>query len=377
VPQLPGVQSRRPGVLGASRVPGMGRDGGDGTGRQHDDDESVRQAEGSARTSTAGSEGGFVAYLLTPNMWEWPWIRKLLSELPVSRCETRDLWSPPPARARVRRLQIRLELLLPGPLRPTRRRLRPVVRPEGPSVFVYNTWGLDPMVRMELANLLSGLADVGVVSVDEPMRDSAQTYARMSFVVRVGFGDAQYRDAQNVLVAPLGVPSNFVPSESRKSLRERSFSWAFLGELKNESRRQMVRHLEAVRGERYLHATSAWESEDALGGEQYSDILADTVFAPSPPANVHVECYRTYEALACGAIPVVDTDYYRSEFAAPFPVVRSDWSDASEILNSFLDHTPALEQLDEQTRRWWSDAKQGYPEKIRSLARGSLLPPRR
>jgi hypothetical protein len=130
----------------------------------------------------------------------------------------------------------------------------------------------------------------------------------------------------------------------------------------------MVEHLESVGGERFLHATSAWESEDALDGGRYSDILADTVFAPSPPANVHVECYRTYEALACGAIPVVDSDYYRTEFAAPFPVVRSDWSDAPEILNGFLDDPPALERLDEQTRSWWDDVTRTYPAKIRALA---------
>jgi hypothetical protein len=319
-------------------------------------------------TSTDGVRSGYVAYMLTPNMWEGPWVRKLLSELPVSRYENRDLWSPPPARARFRRLQIRLELLLPGPLRPTRRRLRRFITPEGPSVFVYQTWGLDPMVRVELANLLSGLDGVGVVSVDEPMRDSARMYAPVAFAVRVGFGAAQYREAPNVLVAPLGVPSNFVPPESAKPLRERSLSWAFLGEIKNESRRKMVEHLQAVAGRRFLHATSAWESEDALGGGRYSDILTDAVFAPSPPANVHVECYRTYEALECGAIPVVDSDYYRTEFAAPFPVVRSDWSDAPEVLNRFLDDFGALERLDEQTRRWWNEVKRTYPVKIRALA---------
>jgi hypothetical protein len=309
--------------------------------------------------------------MLTPNMWEEPWVRKLLSGLPVSRYENRDLWSPPPARARVRRLQIQLELLLPGPLRPTRRRLRRFIRPDGPSVFVYQTWDIDPMVRVELANLLSGLDDAGVVSVDEPMRDSARTYARVAFAVRVGFGAAPYRGSENVLVAPLGVPSTFVSPESPKPLRERSLSWAFLGEVKNERRRKMVEHLESVGGEHFLHATSAWASEDALVGAQYSDILADAVFAPSPPGNVHVECYRTYEAVECGAIPIVDTEYYRTEFAAPFPVVRSDWSDAPEMLNRFLDDPPGLERLNQQIRSWWNDVKRTYPGKIRALAQRS------
>lgn len=319
------------------------------------------------QTSADAPQTRRVVYVLTPNMWEARWVRTLLSGLAVSRYEDCDLWSPPPSRARVRRLKIRLELLLPGPLRPTRLRLRRFIRPEGPSVFVYNTWGLDPMVRRELANLLSRFDDVGVVSVDEAMRESAATYAHVAFAVRIGFGASQYREPPNVLVAPLGAPDNFVPPESPRPLRGRSFSWAFLGEVKNESRQKMVEHLGAVRGERFLHTTRAWESEDALSGVRYSDILANTVFAPSPPANVHVECYRTYEALECGAIPVVDTDYYRTEFAAPFPVVRPDWRDAPEILNRFLDDSPALERLDEQVRRWWEDVKRTYPRKIRAL----------
>lgn len=169
-------------------------------------------------------------------------------------------------RARVRRLQIRLELLLPGPLRPTRRRLRRFIRPDGSSVFVYQTWGVDRMVRVELANLLSGLDDVGVVSVDEPMRDSARTYARVGFAVRVGFGAAQYRGAPNVRVAPLGVPSNFVPPESPKPLRERSFSWAFLGEVKNESRRKMVEPRSSTVSWTILLRSSGSTSRPGIGG---------------------------------------------------------------------------------------------------------------
>jgi hypothetical protein len=326
------------------------------------------QVKASSRRQIGPASGGYVAYMLTPNMWEGPWVRHLLSELPISRYEVRDLWSAPPAHARVRRLQIRLESLVPGPLRPIRRMLRRLIKPESPSVVVYQTWGLDPAVRVELRNLLSQYDDIGVVSVDEPMRDAVDTYTRVSFGVRVGFGAAKYQEAKNLLVVPLGAPNNFVRPESPKPIHGRPFSWAFLGDVKNESRRKMVEFLESVGGEHFLHTTSGWESVDALRGKRYSDVLADAVFAPSPPANVHLECYRTYEVLECGAIPVVNTAYYCDEFEAPFPVVASDWSDAPQILNRFLDDPAALGRLDEQTRRWWDDVKRTYPERIRALA---------
>jgi hypothetical protein len=321
------------------------------------------------RQNPAGSQRvGYVVYTLTPNMWEAPWVRHLLSALPASRHEVINLWSPPPERARVRRATILLESLLPGPLRPTRRMLRRVVRPHDGSIFVYNTWGLDPAVRAELGRLLSRFRDIAIVSVDEPGRDSRETYMRVAFGVRIGFGGEKYTGAENLLIVPLGVPKNFMPPRAPKSIGERNFSWAFLGEVKNESRQKMVSSLEAVRGEGFLHTTSAWESDDALRGSGYSDVLADTVFAPSPPANVHLECYRTYEALDCGAIPVVDTDYYKAQFGAPFPVVRPDWADAPGILTRYLDDPGALARLDSECRAWWDAVKRNYPAKIRELS---------
>jgi hypothetical protein len=249
--------------------------------------------------------------------------------------------------------------------------LRGVLEPHDSSIFVYNTWGLHPTVREELARLVSRFDDVGIVSVDEPTRESPETYAHVAFSVRIGFAAEKYRGAQNLLVAPLGVPKTFVPAQASKNVRERRFSWAFLGELKNESRRNMVSGLQTVRGERFLHTTSGWDAADARRGTAYSDVLADSVFAPTPPANVHLECYRTYEALECGAIPVVDTDYYSTEFGAPFPVVQPTWGDAPEILNRFLGDRGALERLDAQCREWWADVKRSYPAKITELARAA------
>jgi hypothetical protein len=313
----------------------------------------------------------YVVYTLTDNMWELPWVRHLLSALPISRYESVDLWSPPVERlleARVRRLRSLLERPLPGPLRPTRRKLRRVIKPHESSIFVYNTWGLDRAVREELGRLLSSFDDIGIVSVDEPARDSPDTYTGVAFGVRVGFAAEKYQGAGNLIVVPLGVPKTFVPAQSPKDICRRRFSWAFLGEVKNESRQHMVSCLRNVRGEALLHTTSGWDSADALPGSAYSDALADCIFAPAPPANVHLECYRTYEALECGAIPVVNTDYYRTEFGAPFPIVQPTWEDAPEALNRFLDDRGALERLAAQCHEWWANVKRSYPTKIMALA---------
>lgn len=313
----------------------------------------------------------YVVYNLTPNMWEGQWVRHLLAELPISRYEILDLWSPPPVNPRRRRLSARVQSFFPPLFRPTRRALRRIVHPHNFSVFVYNTWGLDIAVRSEFSKLLSRFRHVGIVSVDEPSRDSSATYDHVTFAVRIGFDLEKYRDAKNLLVVPLGVPNNFVRPPSVRAIRDRRFSWSFLGEIKNANRQNMVSKLSTLKGESFVHATSAWNSTDSLSGVDYSDVLANAVFVPSPPANVHLECYRTYEALECGAIPVVDTTYYRDTFDAPFPIVEPTWEDAPEVLNAFLDRRESLEELHQRCTAWWEDAKQSYPQKVRRLADGA------
>jgi len=312
----------------------------------------------------------YAVYNFTPEiMSEEPWIAELLSDIPISRHETRDLRSSrsaPPGRKR--RFAIFLQSLLPGRLRPARRRILRVFAPHDHCICVYNTWFLDYAVRTELAEVLSRFDDVGIVSVDEPSRDRQRAYDRVTFAVRIGFDGEQYRDVPNLIVAPLGVPMQFVPPAEIAPLTSRRYAWSFLGEIKNPTRQAMVDHLEGVRGESFVHSIPTWNGDDSMRGAAYSEILADSIFVPSPRANVHQECYRTYEALECGAIPIVESAYYREAFEAPFPIVRSDWSDAAEILNALLDDPAELQRLDEHCRAWWADVKAEYPRKIAALS---------
>jgi hypothetical protein len=320
----------------------------------------------------APEHDGYAVYDLTPNyMWEEAWIRHLLAELPIARWETRDISSLPLTTVRGqrrRRLEIFLESLLPESLRPSRRRVERVVKPHDRCICVYSTFRLDRAVRNELTSVLSRYSGVGIVSSDERTVDCPEAYERVAFAVRIGFGAPKYRGVRGLVVVPLGVPVPFVPPTTTRPITSRTFAWSFLGEIKNESRENMVSELERVRGERFVHAISAWNADDSIRGAQYSAILADSVFVPSPPANLHEECYRTYEALECGAIPVVETEYYRESFGAPFPVVQPSWSDAPDRLNALLADAPALERLQRECHSWWESAKRDYPRRITSLA---------
>jgi hypothetical protein len=301
-------------------------------------------------------------------MWEWPWIRQLLADLPISRYEGLDLRTRPVAHLRLRHLSRTLQRPLPTRLRSTRRLWRQRIKPHDFSIYVYNTWALDYEMVSELASLLAGFDHVGLVSIDESTQDSSDLYDRVTFAVRIGFNAVKYEAAPNILVAPLGVPKHFVHPEHLRDIKDREFSWSFLGEVKNPSRSNMVARMNEVTGKSFVHAISAWNADDSFRGAAYSNVLANSVFVPSPSANVHCECYRTYEALECGAIPVVDTDYYHTEFGAPFPIAGPTWEGAADMLNRLLDDLGSLERLQHECESWWESVKTGYPAKVKALA---------
>ena len=314
--------------------------------------------------------GGYVAYRVTPDMWEEPWILRLLAALPISRYCVLDARTRPAPHPRRQRWSRRLESRLPGRVRSARRFWLDRIVPRDHCLFIYNTWALDYHTISELAVLLSRYEHVGVVSIDESGVDSPDFYAQVSFAVRIGFGGPRYAAVRNLLVTPLGVPKHFVRPARLPALRERRFSWSFLGELKNPVRKEMAAQLRSVQGRSFLHAISTWGAEESIRGAAYSKVLADSVFVPSPSANVHCECYRTYEALECDAIPVVDTPYYRDVLGAPFPVVGADWEDAPHLLNTLLGDPESLEALHRECRDWWGSVKAAYPEYVRRLAEG-------
>jgi hypothetical protein len=296
-------------------------------------------------------------------MWEEPWIRDLLAQLPICRYESLNL----PTLDNPGRLGRTIQRLVPKPWRPAHRMLRRVITPHDFSIYIYNTWILDHALRRHLSGLMSRFKHVGIVSVDEPTSDSTDIYDDVAFAVRIGFNAAKFRGSSNVLAVPLGLPKTFVHLDCSTKIVGRRLCWSFLGEVKNVTRQAMLTQMSRVKGSNFVHTIDTWDGANSIRGREYSNILGESIFVPSPPGNFHSECYRTYEALACGAIPVVDTSYYREEFRAPFPVVQSTWEDAPEMLNRLLEDADALETVSRKCQTWWRSVKTSYPEKVRLL----------
>jgi hypothetical protein len=204
------------------------------------------------------------------------------------------------------------------------------------------------------------------VTVDEQNRIKPQVFTRFLFSLRIGFASREY--GSNVITVPLNVPQLFLHAVGKETRvnDDRRYIWSFVGDGQKQDRPEMLRNLKALQPH-FLHTYDGWNVPNALKPADYARILSDSIFAPSPSGNMHAECYRTYEALHCGAVPIVTTRYYEKHFEAPFPVA-DNWQEACSLMEALRHDENRLARIREACLDWYKD----MPDVFRRRVAGAL-----
>jgi hypothetical protein len=158
----------------------------------------------------------------------------------------------------------------------------------------------------------------------------------------------------------------------------------------------MLKVLESMDSGRLL-TTSRWDDPNGFSTRDYADGLANSVFALCPRGNNSVDCFRVYEALEAGAIPIVEDDgrydrvltklgtpafirtweathrirhryrerfgfsYWGQMFGEDCPLPRlTDWGKLPEMMDQ-LD----AQHLGPRIQRWWETEKQRCCDGVR------------
>jgi len=170
---------------------------------------------------------------------------------------------------------------------------------------------------------------------------------------------------------------------------ERRYLWSFVGQLGKSSRPDMAKALLRVEPH-FLFSTDEVSGLIFLSGSagkprrlpaaEASQMLFQSAFSPCPMGNVQVECYRVYEALEAGSIPIIEKrwtlDYFRELLGEhPMPTVRS-WGEARALIRQLSDDPGKINALQERCMTWWDGFKAAYREQacefIRQRSRDSV-----
>ena len=197
-------------------------------------------------------------------------------------------------------------------------------------------------------------------------------------------------NANYVRKMPLGYSNGLARGRRITPASQRTYVWSFAGHVDKSSRPEMAQELARVEPH-YLFSNGpvpgfvtplpSSEYKRTLPPDAYYDLLFDSMFSPCPMGNVNLECFRVYEALECGSIPIVEKrltmDYFRTLLGDhPIPTVRS-WREARHLIGRFLRDPDGLNALQEKCAGWWKDYKKEYSASVgRFLAERSASVPK-
>lgn len=171
----------------------------------------------------------------------------------------------------------------------------------------------------------------------------------------------ELKSYNNVIPFPMGYWSGFQNLDGKiKKASERKYNWIFTGQLKND-RSNMVETLKKI--EPYsLHLTRGFNSSNYFPPNRMKELYQDTVFVPCPKGNIHVECYRTYDALEHGCIPIVKkydgSDYYQHVLGNHPFIVVNDW-------NEFNPSNIDIDKKQEEVFSWYGNYKDNLKRTIK------------
>ena len=165
------------------------------------------------------------------------------------------------------------------------------------------------------------------------------------------------RPNTRALTIPLGYhwrpTGNSVPK-----LPFRTKVWSFVGT--EWDRRAELRGLPQDRAVLRLFPT--WQDPANLGKAEYLELMLDSVFVPCP-AGQNAETFRIYEAIECGAVPLIVGS---NPTGLPLLPLES-WTQAGECMAYFLANMEQLEAYREKLFEAWATLKGGLKKGIRSI----------
>lgn len=189
---------------------------------------------------------------------------------------------------------------------------------------------------------------------DEWYRQPTHVYRSFCHVIR-NFYHSDL-DRPGISQMPLGPCRDTRLVEGRRSILKRKNVWSFAGYV-TSTRKAMMEALEELTPHVGYAIGGVRTSLPLLEPDRYSDLLHDSIFAPCPMGNVNMECFRLYEALDSGAIPIVETRSWLNYFEkllGPHPLISvNHWSEAPRLIRGLMADSGALVRKQEEICDWW------------------------
>jgi hypothetical protein len=177
-----------------------------------------------------------------------------------------------------------------------------------------------------------------------------------------------YKKYNNIIQIPLGYMTKMFNDKSLnmnlKPINERKYIWSFIGNIKQD-------RLEII--EKFSNKFKNNIISNKIEHVNIFDIYNNSIFVPSGRGNNRLDCFRIYEAILSGSIPVIvcDRDEYNENFYynndIPEFIVEKTWSDAVNRCEYLLNNNDELINIQQNNYKWLKNKIESIQQKILNI----------
>ena len=164
----------------------------------------------------------------------------------------------------------------------------------------------------------------------------------------------QYKNIKSYQI-PLGYMSGIFDNGSlfvnSKPLQDRKYVWSFIGNMKQD-RAEMLTVFESKFPNYFC--------DNGISPKDMYDIYRDSIFVVNGRGNVSLDCFRLYEAIIAGAIPVlvgdkaeIDHVFYFNGDKPEYWIIADNWEEAAVKCKDLLMDSDLLIKYMQGNIKWF------------------------
>lgn len=162
---------------------------------------------------------------------------------------------------------------------------------------------------------------------------------------------------------PLGYVSGFKNNNRVKTIDERTINASFVGEIKNDRHKMITTFNKNMKNVKLIVSRTFWSDlkQNAVKSDQLFDLYNNSIFVPIGRGNIKLDCFRFYEAVVAGAIPVVVghpqeiLETYHFSGRHPYMITSTTWEGACDACNTLLNEKNELQNIQDKNFAWWKN----------------------
>ena len=166
---------------------------------------------------------------------------------------------------------------------------------------------------------------------------------------------------------PLGYSKYFLNNKHSieiipKKIKERTTNCSFIGTLKSDRYIMIETCKEKMKNTKLIVTNNNWDIDNlSYSPQKCFEIYNDSIFVICGRGNYSLNCFRIYEAIVAGAIPVTigSKEEIEKEFTYTTGIIPliydKSWEDVINKCNILLENIEELQKIQDELLIWWKN----------------------